>query len=334
MRHPLDEVPESRRAFLCRGRQAAVLGAFLGSSPRLSAQENRDTVNESSIPIVDTHQHLWDLDRFELPWLAGAPQVLRRSFVTKDYLAATEGLNVVRSVYMEVNVADHQKDQEAEYVFALCADRDNPMAAAVIGGLPHKKEFAAYAQKHAKNPHLRGIRNVLHDPDRPPGMCLEPTFVDNMKLLGDLGLSFDLCMRPGEIADGVALAKQCPGTRFILDHCGNMPVRSDDQKLRESWSGAMRAAAQLENVVCKISGIVVTAEKGNWTAETLAPNVNFCLDTFGEERVFFGGDWPVCTLSATYAQWVAALGQIVRDRSVEFRRKLFHDNAQRLYRLG
>ncbi len=42
-----------------------------------------------------------------------------------------------------------------------------------------------------------------------------------MRLLGDLQLSFDLCMRPGELSDGVKLAKECPQTRFVLDHCGN-----------------------------------------------------------------------------------------------------------------
>jgi predicted TIM-barrel fold metal-dependent hydrolase len=165
-------------------------------------------------------------------------------------------------------------------------------------------------------------------------MCLEPAFVDNMKVLGDLALSFDLCMRPGEIADGVALAKKCPGTRFIIDHCGNMPVSDYDEKLHKSWQDAMKSAAQCDNVVCKISGIVVTAEKGNWTSETLAPHIYFCLDTFGEDRVFFGGDWPVCTLAATYSEWANALKEIVKDRSPEFQKKLFHDNAARLYRLA
>ncbi|HSG70682.1 MAG TPA: amidohydrolase family protein [Planctomycetaceae bacterium] len=328
-----NDAPESRREFLRRGGEAIALGGLLGSSIPLLAQENRETVNESTIPIVDTHQHLWDLSLFELPWLTGAPESFKRDYVMKDYLAATEGLNVIKAVYMEVNVADAQKDKEAEYVFDLCEKKDNPMAAAVIGGLPHQREFAAYAKKHAKNESLRGVRNVLHDPDRPKGMCLEPIFVDNMQLLGDLGLSFDLCMRPGEISDGVALAKKCPGTRFIIDHCGNMPVKDYDEKLHKSWRSAMKAAAQCDNVVCKISGIVVTAEKGSWTAETLAPHINFCLDTFGEDRVFFGGDWPVCTLAATYSAWTNALKEIVKNRSPEFQRKLFHDNAARLYRL-
>jgi L-fuconolactonase len=61
--------------------------------------------------------------------------------------------------------------------------------------------------------------------------------------------------------------------------------------------------------------------------------VRHTLDVFGPDRVMFGGDWPVCTLAATLRQWVEALQVIVRDRKVEEQRKLFHDNAVRVYRL-
>ena len=71
-----------------------------------------------TVPIVDTHQHLWDLTRFSLPWLKDAPK-LDRSFVMDDYRKATEGLGVVKSVYMEVDVEPSQQPAEAEYVLDL-----------------------------------------------------------------------------------------------------------------------------------------------------------------------------------------------------------------------
>lgn len=285
-------------------------------------------------PIVDTHQHLWDLERLNLPWLGGAPATLKRYYVMSDYLAATKDLNIAKSIYMEVNVAEDEKEKEADYVIGLAKADDNPMIAAIIGGVPHRPEFAEYARKYAKSDFVCGVRNVLHDPDRPRGMCLKETFVNNMQLLGELGLTFDLCMRPGEIGDAVALAKQCPETQFIIDHCGNMPVQSYEPELLKSWQENMKAAAELDNVACKISGIVVTAEKGKWTPGDLAPHINFCMNTFGEERIIFGGDWPVCTLSATYQQWAEALFEIVNERSNEFRKKLFHDNALKIYGVG
>ena len=186
----------SRRDFL-RTSSAAVAGAFLSRGTQLlEATETKPT--ETAQPIVDTHQHLWDLEKFRLPWLEnGGPEELRRSFVMADYLQATAGLNVVKTVYMEVNVAPAEQEKEAAYLIGLCEKNDNPMAAAVIGGSPHEAGFRSYAKKYEDNKFIKGYRTVLHDPDRPQGMCLSPTFVENMKMLGGMGKRFDLCLRPG-----------------------------------------------------------------------------------------------------------------------------------------
>jgi L-fuconolactonase len=149
-------------------------------------------------------------------------------------------------------------------------------------------------------------------------------------LFRSLGKSFDLCMRPGELPDAAKLIEACPETPFILDHCGNAKVPDKDRTL---WKKGMEEIARRKNVVCKVSGIVASAKKGEWSADDLAPIVNHTLDTFGPERVMFGGDWPVCTLAATYKQWVEALKTIIKDRSREQQVKLFHDNAARVYGL-
>jgi L-fuconolactonase len=193
--------------------------------------------------------------------------------------------------------------------------------------------FRQHAKTYEDNEYIKGYRTVLHDADRPEGMCLAPTFVEHMKMLGTMGKSFDLCMRPEEILDGVKLAEKCPKTRFVLDHCGNLSVTNTDDKLRKTWEAGIKAAAGLENMVCKISGIIVTAKKGGWTAKDLADNINFCMEAFGKDRVMFAGDWPVCTLRASFAEWTNALKEIVKGRPQEFQRKLFHDNAVKFYGL-
>ena len=313
------------------------------------------------LPIIDTHQHLWDLDRFELPWLAEAPS-LNRNYVTSDYLEATEGLNVVKTVYMEVDVTPAQHPAEAEHVIALCAAAEHPTAGAVIGGAMMSGAFGGYIRRFAGSPVIKGVRQVLHGPGTPAGTCLAPQFVENVRLLGELGLSFDLCMRPSELGDGVTLAQTCPETRFVLDHCGNgdpylisgeLPGDSGgdgdgfnltiaDHRDRDDpfwhdaqqWRDGIAALAALPNTICKISGIVARTRPG-WTAADLAPAVNHCLDSFGPDRVVFGGDWPVCTLGAeaTYRSWAEALRAIIAGRSETEQRKLLHDNAAAFYAL-
>lgn len=284
-------------------------------------------------PIVDTHQHLWDLSRFTLPWHAAEDvPPLRRSFVMADYLQAVTGFDVVKTIYMEVDVAREQQAAEADYVLDLCARSDNPLCGAVIAARPGTTDFEPHVRQYSANPFVKGIRQVLHGPSTPPGFCLAPAFVDDLRRLGDLDLSFDLCLRPGELHDAVRLVDACPKTRFIVDHCGNLSVTSRDDELRARWQSGLRELAARPHVVCKISGIVVTADP-DWKPADLAPNVNFAMDAFGEDRILFAGDWPVCTLRSSLARWIKALDAITAHRSAEFRRKLFHDNAVKFYRL-
>ncbi len=281
------------------------------------------------LPIVDTHQHLWDLTKFRLPWLKEG-DVFNKSHVMSDYLKATAGLNVVQTVYMEVDVAPEQQTAEAEYVIDLCRRPDTPMVAAVIGGRPASEAFPKYMGRFRDSVYIKGVRQVLHADATPPDYCLDDKFIKGVRLLGELGKSFDLCMRAKELTDAAKLIDACPGTRFILDHCGNADVRAKD---RSAWQKDIGEVAKRKNVVCKVSGVVATAEPGKWRADDLAPIINHTMEVFGPDRVMFGGDWPVCTKAATYKQWVEALQTIVADRRPEAQTKLFHDNAVRFYGL-
>src|SRR5437762_2257554 len=152
------------------------------------------------IPIVDPHQHLWDLGKFRLPWLAGGGP-LAKNHLMSDYLQMTEGLNVVKTVYMEVDVDPTQHIAEAEYVLDLCERPDNPMVGAVIGGRPAEAGFADYIARFEGSPSLKGVRQVLHG-DMAKGYCLQAEFVRGIRLLGGQGLRFDLCLRSADLLDG------------------------------------------------------------------------------------------------------------------------------------
>ena len=294
------------------------------------------------LPIIDTHQHMWDRNIFNLTWIEGADS-LNADFLMSDYLEASRDINVVKTVYMEVDVDPQQQLKEAEYVSALSQSPDNPMAAAVVSGRPGAEDFAAYARVLAADPSIKGIRQVLHTPATPPGTCLEKAYLEGVRLLGELGLSFDICIRPGELGDAVQLVAQCPDTRFILDHCGNADplevsgakeAEPDDPYAhgRELWLRDIAELGKRENAVCKVAGIVARVPE-QWSARDLAPPVDHCLDSFGPDRVVFGGDWPGCTLGAPLSAWATALREIIAARSEAEQLKLLHDNAARHYRL-
>ena len=289
------------------------------------------------IPIIDTHQHLWDLSRFELPWVAGAG-ALNRSFLANDYAAAIDGAEVAASIYMEVDMAPHQRRAEAEYILEHIRDSANPTAAAVLSGDPGHAGFADYVAELEGQTEVKGIRRVLHVAEAPRGACLQDEFVAGLQLLGRKGLSFDVCIRPEELDDAATLAQRCPDTRLVLDHCGNAdPNAVNGTALSnthdgDQWRRGIERVASQPSVICKISGIVARARPG-WTAGDLAPTIDHCLDVFGPDRVVFGGDWPVCTLGASLSEWASALRDVISRRSEAEQRQLLHENARLIYRL-
>ncbi len=288
-----------------------------------------------TMPIIDTHQHLWDLDKFTLPWLTQGG-ALTKNFVTADYLQAVKGLNVVKAVYMEVDVAPDQKVAEAEHVLKLCDDPQNLTVAAVIGGRIASDGFKDYVVKFKDEPRVKGMRQVMNGAK--PGEMTEKPFVRGVQTLGEFGKSFDICTQPPLLGDAIKLVQACPDTRFILDHCGNGSVaafRENAKTNREvlQFQRDIEALAKQQHVICKISGIVVQLAGKDWGLEVLAPVINTCLDAFGPDRVLFASDWPVCTNGASLKAWIHGLQAIVSNRPAADQRKLFHDNAVKHYKL-
>lgn len=292
------------------------------------------------LPITDSHQHLWDLSQQSLPWLEAVP-ALSRSFTLADYLDEAQGQGIHRSVYVEVDVAPAQRQAEVEAIGRLCEAADAVLGGMVASADPGDARFAERIAELSRCSWVKGVRRVLHTPDTPPQYCLDPAFIDGVKRLGDHGLSFDLCMRPQELEDAARLAEQCPGTQFIVDHCGNAdPVsvaalldpNAKAQAAVSSWQRGMLRLAALPNVACKLSGVAIRLPV-EVELDQLGPCLDYCIDSFGVDRVFFGSDWPVCTLRTDLKSWVHAARRVVAARPSDDQRKILDENAARVYRL-
>jgi predicted TIM-barrel fold metal-dependent hydrolase len=289
-----------------------------------------------AFPIIDTHQHLWDLDMLHLDWVRPP---IDRSFGMDDYLAAVEGQNVVKAIYMEVGAPPEERELEAEWALELCRDSNNPTVAAVIAKDPRDQNFAEYMGSFEGDPYMKGIRHFFSSASE----ITESTVVENIRLLGEMGFSFDLGLPPRWLAAGSRLVDQCPGTPFVLNHCGAAdPVAffpegrerpREPEHDRDSWIRDIEQMAQRPNVICKISGIASHVPDYTLTAEDLAPIINHCLGQFGPDRVVFAGDWPVVLWNMPLAKWILTLKEVVSTRPLEEQRKLFHDNAEIFYDL-
>jgi len=278
--------------------------------------------------IVDAHQHLWDLDLFHYAWLKDLP-VLNQSFLMNDYCDATKGLAIAKSVHLEADVDEPFMVDETKHVLRLADRSDNPLEGVVACGRPESKDFKTYLERILGHPKLKGIRRILHT--QPDDLGQSETFIENVNSLAGYGLSFDLCVLARQLPLAIRLVSRCPEVTFLLDHCGVPQVR---EKILDPWRANIHAIAKFPNVFCKISGLVAYADPHHWTAEDLRPYVDHAIECFGWDRVMFGSDWPVCTLSASYRQWVDALASLTRGASEVNQKKLFQENAIRIYRLA
>jgi L-fuconolactonase len=144
-------------------------------------------------------------------------------------------------------------------------------------------------------------------------------------------LSCDICIYHRQLPSVITLVRQCPETSFVLDHIGKPNIKDH---VLDPWRAHIEALAALPNVRCKISGMANEADHRNWAPDDLAPYVAHVLQAFGEDRVMFGGDWPVVVAASPYTRWVETLDGLTAQLSPEARHKLWAGNARRFYRLA
>jgi L-fuconolactonase len=262
-----------------------------------------------------------------MPWLDDLPP-LQRAFDLSDFDAATRGLTVEALVYVQVDVTPSYALLEA----GAAVERD-PRVAAIVAWAPIEDgpPLATYLDELRRlGPRIKGVRRLLQsEPD--PEFLVSPAFVDGLRRLPEYGLSFDICIRHAQLERSIEMVRRCPETTFVLDHLGKPDVRHHQL---DPWRERLAELASLPNVACcKISGLVTEADYAAWTADDLAPYVQHALDVFGEDRVMFGGDWPVVTLASDYLRWVDTLDGLTPQLSPMARKKLWRDNARRVYRL-
>jgi predicted TIM-barrel fold metal-dependent hydrolase len=276
--------------------------------------------------LIDTHQHLWDLERFSYSWCAGIP-ALNRSFRLDDYLAAARDLGIEKTIFVECDVDEPHLLAEAKHIQSLA--EKNPLIAGIVAATrPERADFPRQLDALLKLPKLRGLRRVLHVV--PDEISQSPLFAENIRRLAQFKLSFDLCVFARQLPLALALVQKCPQVQFILDHCGVPDVKG---RAFDPWRSQLKQLAALPNVACKISGLIAYVDAKNWTPEDLRPWVEHATNCFGWERIVWGGDWPVCNLTASLGEWASVTEKIFASATELQQEQLFYKNAERIYRV-
>ncbi|MCJ8330377.1 MAG: amidohydrolase family protein [Lentisphaeria bacterium] len=274
--------------------------------------------------VVDTHVHLINPQELIYPWMEEAPS-LNKYFGIEEFNQATDGLPITEMIFMEVTAQIDLNFKEVEWVESLFANEPRLkgiIARAAFGQENVEEELQRFGERDS----VLAIRDIIQWEER--GYANTDSYIAGVKSCTKNGLAVDLCIYNEQFEDIIDLAKACPDARLILDHFGKPDVKNQQ---RSPWIDNMKKLADNKNVYCKISGLLTEAELNAWAIEDFDYYLSSALDIFGIDRLVYGGDWPVSTLSGTYKDWFGICENFSSSLSDSEKDKLFYSNARDFY---
>jgi L-fuconolactonase len=141
-------------------------------------------------------------------------------------------------------------------------------------------------------------------------------------------LTYDILIFPRQLPAAIELVRRFPEQPFVLDHIAKPPIMDGTLS---PWREQIRELAKMPNVQCKVSGMVTEADLAAWKPADFKPFLDIVFEAFGEDRLMYGSDWPVCLKAGSYAQIYGLVVDYTRQLSAEAREKFFGGNAARFY---
>jgi L-fuconolactonase len=277
-------------------------------------------------PVIDTHAHLWHLDRDDYSWLA-APrwEAIRRDFGVADLRATLAPLGIDGAVLVQAL----QSDAETDWLLDV-ADA-SPEVLGVVGwaALSDPQRLRRRLEALSGRAAFRGIRHLVGWP-REGDLLARPHALAAFRVVAELGLVAEVMpARLSDVHDVVNVARHVPELVLVVDHLAKPALDGGD---RDEWAAAMTAAAREPNVATKLSGWT-TPPGPQATAARLRPFVEHAVEVFGPDRLLYASNWPVTLVAGGYDwMWEETL-ETLRSLSPQEQRAVLGGSAQRLYRL-
>ena len=270
---------------------------------------------------LDAHQHFWSYDAAQYPWIPH-DSALHRDWLPGDLapLLAAAGLDGC------IAVQARQTAEESRWLLELA--EHHAIIKGVVGWVDLRaakvgEELAALA----RHPRFVGVRHVVQDePD--DDFMLGADFLRGIGALRAHKLTYDILIVPRQLPAAIALVKRFPEQPFVLDHIAKPAIKAGTLS---PWREQIRELAKAPNVLCKVSGMVTEADAKAWKPADFRPYLDVVFETFGEDRLMYGSDWPVCLLAAEYAQVFALVRDYLARLSAAAQVKVLGGNAARFY---
>ncbi len=274
--------------------------------------------------MIDSHQHFWQVGRFDYPWMTSDLGVLYR-----DYLPAELAPILARN-RVEKTVLVQASNSVAESRWLLSLADENGFIAGVVGWVELMSvDVEAHLRELSAHPKFKGVRHLVESEPQDDWL-IQSAVLSGLKRLSTYGLSYDLLVHTRHLKHIPLVAESCPELALVIDHLAKPPIAKNEI---DEWSRAFKPLASYPNIHCKLSGLVTEANWTSWQTDDLRPFVDVALESFGPERLMFGSDYPVCLLASSYDRVLASFQEILSNLGDDECEKIFSRNAARFYRV-
>lgn len=277
--------------------------------------------------LIDAHQHFWDrsLPQFDHSWQENEGlEKICKTFLPKDLKPRIDAAGVDKTVFVQTQ----HNLEENRWVLGLAEQHD--WIAGVVGWVDlASSDCESQVEEFVDNPKFVGVRHVVQDEPN-DDFIVQDDVLHGLGVLEKYGVPYDLLFYVKHLKHAATVARKFPNLKFVIDHLAK-PVIKEEKT--EGWIENFAAAANCENVWCKLSGMVTEADWKNWRPDDLKPYVETALENFGTDRCMFGSDWPVCELAASYQQVFEALVHCIGGVSDAEKAKILGLNAIEFYDL-
>jgi len=282
------------------------------------------------LELIDTHVHIWDLNKVAYPWLQNDVSILNQTY----QIAQLEGERLTAGVTAGVLVqaAGNEEDTNA----MLDTAEKTEWIKAVVGWLPLMDPIATqkiWYEKYASNPYFKGVRHQIHD-EPSSDWLLQSEVIESLQMLAAIKLPYEIVgIKPQHITTALKVANQIPDLTMVFDHLNQPPIKEKERFGK--WGELMKEAAKHDRFYAKISGLGTTAGNPLYTKEDLLPYLDFVFSHFGVDRCFCGGDWPVSLLAGSYQNtwkiYQEAIATLLNEQDAT---KVLATNAKIFYQLN
>jgi len=275
--------------------------------------------------MIDSHQHFWQVGRFDYPWMSSDLGVLYRDYLPHDLAPILEHNNITKTVLVQAS------NSVAESKWLLELANANGFIAGVVGWVDLMSPgINQQLDELCADPKFKGVRHLVEsEPD--DDWLVQPAVLSGLKQLSARALSYDLLVHTRHLKHVPLIAESCPDLAVVIDHLAKPPIARNEIK---EWSQALQPLARYSKIYCKLSGLVTEADWSSWQREDMRPFVDIALESFGADRMMFGSDYPVCLLAASYDQVLDSFQEILKSLNDADRDKIFSKNAEQFYRLN